>query len=150
MSRETRDDVFDEAAAFAGQLLPKQVIGISHALEKEHVVVVAWYWSQGSFWTCPRCGESIEDQFDSCWSCSGLKPEIANSISEVQDSPGEEEEGFDSVAYRTDRGSWLEWDDFFDEVAKLATAIGPKRLVSIAHSGTKDDALATVFYFGKE
>jgi hypothetical protein len=22
-------------------------------------------------WTCPRCKESIEDQFDSCWKCAG-------------------------------------------------------------------------------
>ena len=22
-------------------------------------------------WTCPKCGESHEDQFDSCWQCAG-------------------------------------------------------------------------------
>src|SRR5215471_18179254 len=22
-------------------------------------------------WTCSKCGESIEDQFDSCWKCAG-------------------------------------------------------------------------------
>ena len=22
-------------------------------------------------WTCPKCKESIEDQFDSCWKCAG-------------------------------------------------------------------------------
>lgn len=22
-------------------------------------------------WTCPKCNESIEDQFDSCWKCAG-------------------------------------------------------------------------------
>ena len=54
------------------------------------------------------------------------------------------------MAYRTDRGAWLEWDDFFAEIAKLASAIGPERLVSIAHAGTKHDALATVFYHRKE
>ena len=21
-------------------------------------------------WTCPKCGEQIEDQFDSCWKCA--------------------------------------------------------------------------------
>src|SRR5208283_4240817 len=21
-------------------------------------------------WTCPKCGEEIEDQFDSCWKCA--------------------------------------------------------------------------------
>ena len=22
-------------------------------------------------WTCPKCGETIEEQFDSCWKCAG-------------------------------------------------------------------------------
>ena len=22
-------------------------------------------------WTCPKCGEKLEDQFDSCWKCAG-------------------------------------------------------------------------------
>ncbi len=22
-------------------------------------------------WTCPKCGEEIEDSFDSCWKCAG-------------------------------------------------------------------------------
>ena len=22
-------------------------------------------------WTCPKCGEAIEDQFDACWKCAG-------------------------------------------------------------------------------
>src|SRR5215831_68270 len=25
-------------------------------------------------WTCPKCGERIEDQFDSCWRCAGQTP----------------------------------------------------------------------------
>ena len=24
-----------------------------------------------TFWVCPKCGEKIEDQFDSCWKCAG-------------------------------------------------------------------------------
>jgi hypothetical protein len=27
-------------------------------------------------WTCKKCGEQIEDQFDSCWKCSGTADEI--------------------------------------------------------------------------
>jgi hypothetical protein len=26
-------------------------------------------------WTCPRCEESLEDQFDSCWKCAGEAPQ---------------------------------------------------------------------------
>jgi hypothetical protein len=28
---------------------------------------------QGSSWTCPVCGERIEGQFSSCWSCGALR-----------------------------------------------------------------------------
>ena len=24
-------------------------------------------------WTCPQCGERLEDQFDSCWKCAGAR-----------------------------------------------------------------------------
>jgi hypothetical protein len=27
-------------------------------------------------WTCKKCGEQIEDQFDSCWKCSETADEI--------------------------------------------------------------------------
>jgi hypothetical protein len=27
-------------------------------------------------WTCKKCGEQIEDQFDSCWKCSGAANEV--------------------------------------------------------------------------
>ena len=23
-----------------------------------------------TFWICPKCGEKLEDQFDSCWKCA--------------------------------------------------------------------------------
>jgi hypothetical protein len=28
-------------------------------------------------WTCKKCGEQIEDQFDSCWKCSGTADEVS-------------------------------------------------------------------------
>jgi serpin B len=28
-------------------------------------------------WTCPKCGERLEDQFDSCWKCAGQPEPIA-------------------------------------------------------------------------
>jgi hypothetical protein len=30
-------------------------------------------------WSCPKCGEEIEDQFDSCWKCAGAMQGIAVS-----------------------------------------------------------------------
>src|SRR5262245_29720579 len=32
-------------------------------------------------WKCPKCGEQIEPQFDSCWKCAGPTPGIAKSPS---------------------------------------------------------------------
>ena len=28
-------------------------------------------------WTCPRCGEKVEDQFTQCWHCGTSRPEAA-------------------------------------------------------------------------
>jgi hypothetical protein len=28
-------------------------------------------------WTCPKCGEKIEPQFDACWNCSTERPTVA-------------------------------------------------------------------------
>lgn len=28
----------------------------------------------GASWTCPKCGEKIEAQFDSCWKCGTARP----------------------------------------------------------------------------
>lgn len=28
----------------------------------------------GAPWTCPKCGETIEAQFTSCWKCSAARP----------------------------------------------------------------------------
>jgi hypothetical protein len=28
----------------------------------------------GPAWTCPKCGEKIEAQFDSCWKCGTARP----------------------------------------------------------------------------
>ena len=30
-------------------------------------------------WTCPKCGEKIEDQFDSCWNCAGKQDASATN-----------------------------------------------------------------------
>ena len=29
-------------------------------------------------WTCPKCKESIEDQFDTCWKCTGEAQKAAS------------------------------------------------------------------------
>jgi len=36
-------------------------------------------------WTCPKCGEKIEDNIQQCWSCSELHP----LVSEIQNEQDE-------------------------------------------------------------
>jgi len=35
-------------------------------------------------WTCKKCGEPIEDQFDSCWKCTGSAESAGSSLSRSQ------------------------------------------------------------------
>jgi len=151
-ARQDWDDALDEAAAFAAQLKAGELIDISHVAEKEHSVVAVWFWSWGSYWTCPQCAERVEEQFDSCWNCSTPRPHATDSkpTEEPQGLVRDREARSGQIEYGTTRGAWLEWDDLFGEIAKLANAIGPERLIGIAHSGAKDDALATVFYWSPE
>ena len=38
-------------------------------------------------WTCPKCHESIEDQFDTCWKCAGRRDGTEPAQSPTQLSP---------------------------------------------------------------
>jgi hypothetical protein len=151
-SRQYWNGPLDEATEFASQVSSEMLIGITHAFEKDDAVVAVWCWAEGSYWTCPRCGERIEDQFDSCWSCSTpkTKPAAPNPSQEAQGETPPSDARNCHLEYKLIRGAYLEWDDFFSEAAKLASAIGPERLIGIAHSGGKDDALATVFYWSED
>lgn len=39
--------------------------------------VIANTASDAEAWTCPDCGETVEGQFGSCWSCGAAAPEAA-------------------------------------------------------------------------
>lgn len=39
------EELFEDAAAFAGRLSPKQLISISHSCDHGDGVVTVWYWS---------------------------------------------------------------------------------------------------------
>ncbi len=41
----TWETLFKDAAAFASQLPPKQLISISHSSDRSDGVVTVWYWS---------------------------------------------------------------------------------------------------------
>ncbi|MCK5605920.1 hypothetical protein KAR91_28745, partial [Candidatus Pacearchaeota archaeon] len=36
--------------------------------------------SQADLWTCPSCGEDIEDQFTKCWKCQTIRPGSDDAI----------------------------------------------------------------------
>ncbi len=35
-------------------------------------------------WTCPKCGEKLEDQFDSCWKCANNLEDIKRELPPTQ------------------------------------------------------------------
>ena len=35
--------------------------------------------NQSAMWTCQKCGESLEDQFESCWKCAGEVQKIKST-----------------------------------------------------------------------
>ena len=145
-SRDKKDDAFEEAAAFASQFSTEQVISITTAREGNDIIAVVWHWISGPFWKCPHCGEAVEEQFAMCWNCSTPMPENPKQESQVEVQTETANEELTSFACQSAQGSWANWDDFFADLAKMATSIGPERLVSISHSGTEDDALGAVFH----
>ena len=38
-----------------------------------------------SMWTCPKCGEQHDDQFESCWKCAGLATAPSGATSPAAD-----------------------------------------------------------------
>ncbi len=43
-------------------------------------------------WKCPKCGEQIEDAFDSCWKCAGIAQQAA-----TEDKPKKPLEQFELI-----------------------------------------------------
>lgn len=53
------------------------------------------------------------------------------------------------VLHKTFRGFFKGWDALFDEAAAFATAVGPERLISIAHSCDNNEGVIVVWYWGR-
>jgi hypothetical protein len=100
-------------------------------------------------WTCEKCGEKIEDQFDSCWRCAA--PEVATQTTTTTAAGGRAETAPKwRMAFRTFRGTLATWDDLFGKAAQFATEIGSERVVSISHSADHSDGVVTVWYWTME
>lgn len=94
-------------------------------------------------WTCQKCGEKIEDQFDSCWKCS--RPKNAPVPPGTPPPPQRDWR----MTYKFFRGTWASWDELFSQAAEFATSIGPEHLVTISHSCDQDDGVVTVWYWSR-
>jgi hypothetical protein len=100
-------------------------------------------------WTCKQCGEKLEDQFDSCWRCSSLKPTGETAAASAAE-PGAEKPPQWRLAYRVFRGTLATWDDLFTQAARFATEVGPERVVNISHSADDQDGVVAVWYWTTE
>ena len=93
-------------------------------------------------WTCAKCGEQIEESFDSCWKCSTAKG-VMPSVAATQESGTPKWR----LEYRVFRGMWTSWEELFRQAAEFANELGPERVVSISHSEDNDDGVVAVWYW---
>jgi len=107
---------------------------------------VAFYVPASSqlMWTCERCGESSEEQFDSCWKCLAPRnpPDATADTSAVTGVPTRRRLTFQSY-----RGTLATWEQLFSAAARFATDIGPERVLNISHSADENDGVVTVWYW---
>jgi hypothetical protein len=104
-------------------------------------------------WTCPKCGETIEEQFDSCWRCRTPRPAPPGAVPAlpvasvnppaIAASPRPRWR----VKYKMFRGTFATWATLFDEAAAFASEVGRDRLIGISHSEDKDDGVVAVWYW---
>jgi hypothetical protein len=98
-------------------------------------------------WTCAKCGEVIEDQFDTCWKCSTSRSAAAAPTETAETSEGKPAW---RMSYKVFRGTFATWESLFSEAAEFATSVGPERVISISHSEDDDDGVVTVWYWTDE
>jgi hypothetical protein len=97
-------------------------------------------------WTCEKCGERIEDQFEACWRCDtpkGAAASAAGAEAAEANKPWR-------LAFQVFRGTWISWQNLFAQAAQWATEIGPERVVGISHSSDSNDGIVTVWYWTQE
>jgi hypothetical protein len=98
-------------------------------------------------WQCNKCGEKIEDQFDSCWKCGTPKAGVQTDAVGNPNGVTEAKKTW-RLAYKYFRGGTLTtWDELFGNAAKFATEVGSEYVVGISHSADQGDAVVTVWYW---
>jgi len=95
-------------------------------------------------WTCQHCGETSEDQFDSCWKCASRRVLPAPN----PPAPGPSRLG--RLTFRSYRGTMATWEELFQAAARFASDLGRERVLNISHSADDDDGVVTVWYWTTE
>jgi hypothetical protein len=97
-------------------------------------------------WHCNKCGEKIEDQFDSCWKCGTPKAAVQTDAAGSPNGVTEAKKTW-RLAYKYFRGTMAACDELFDDAAQFATEVGSEYVVGISHSADEDDGVVTVWYW---
>jgi hypothetical protein len=97
-------------------------------------------------WICQKCGESIDDQFDSCWKCATPKGVAPVATPETSPVTAEQIPPW-RLTFKIFRGSLASWEELFTKAAQFATKIGSERVHNISHSADHSDGVVTVWYW---
>jgi len=93
-------------------------------------------------WTCTKCGQQLEDGFDSCWRCTTPRRAVASvPAARIAATPRWH------LHYRVFRGVWSSWEELFRQASEFADDIGPEKVVSISHSEDRADGVVAVWYW---
>ena len=96
-------------------------------------------------WICKKCGESVDDQFDSCWKCSTPKDEPTAAPEKQSAAPPKWR-----LTHRKFRGTLATWEQLFSEAEAFANEVGPDRIVNLSHSADRGDGVVVVWYLTTE
>ena len=92
---------------------------------------------------CKKCGETIDEAFDSCWKC--LTPKGQEPPPGSPSPPPRRR-----LAYKFFRSSMASWTELFNQAAQFATEVGREQVLGISHSCDEDDGVVTVWYWTTE
>ena len=103
------------------------------------------FYKNNTMKTCPKCGQTAEDQFDSCWRCSTSLTEVEP---EADAQKSYEPKQKKTACFEIIRGGLFStWNELCEEAAQFVTNVGPADLISISHSEDKNDAVIVVWYW---
>lgn len=96
-------------------------------------------------WTCVKCGEECDNNFDTCWNCS--TPKGGATPAAVAPMKVEKPCSRWRMEHQIFRGTWSSWDELFQQAADFATELGPDRVLTISHSEDRSEGVVTVWYW---